>query len=231
MKSALKPNTPASSFALQTPTTLHGAAVAELRKRIILGQLKPGMLLKDTEIATQFGLSNTPVREAFVKLAAEGLVEIVPNKYKRVTPIDYQAMVELLLVQNRLWELGYEWGAKNITEKELALLKKATEDQREAMFQSDAQTAVNASHDFHLVLMQASKNKELVRVSVDRLPLIQRFVILCMPWLPTNEMLDIHEKMFLAFKAGKTDSAIILFRQAYNAFLNDVIKLRDSKLN
>lgn len=214
---------------LRAPTTLHGAAVEELRRRIVLGDLSPGNPLRDTDIAQQMGLSNTPVREAFVKLAAEGLVEIIPNKSKRVTPIDHEAMVDLLLVQSHLWELGYLWGGKNVAGPELAALKDSIDTQRRAMLAGDVLTAVNASQEFHLVLMAASGNQELVRVSVDRIPLIQRFVILEIPWLPNQEMLDIHESMYKEFSAHKPENAIALFRQACGSLLNGAIKLRDAK--
>lgn len=211
------------------PATLHDAAVAELRRLIILGALEPGMPLKDTEIASQMGLSNTPVREAFVKLAAEGLVEIIPNKSKRVAPLDCHAMVDLLMVQSHLWELGYQWGGKHVGEGELARLKLCVDTQREAMAAGEVLTAVNASQEFHRVLMEASGNQELVRVSVDRIPLIQRFVILKMPWLPSAEMLDIHECMYQEFIKHNPDNAIALFRQACGALLKDVIKIRDAE--
>lgn len=217
-----------SAERLSMPLTLNGAAVAELRRRIILGELKPGEALRDTEIAEQFGLSNTPVREAFVKLAAEGLVEIIPNKSKRVTPINCAAMVDLLLVQNHLWELGYTWGSKNVLDKELKQLKNSINTQRLAMLNEDVLTAVNASLAFHLVLIEATGNEELVRVSVDRIPLIQRFVILKMPWLPSKEMLDIHESMYKEFVAKRPENAIALFRQACGTLLNQAIKLRDA---
>lgn len=212
---------------LRSPVTLKGAVVEELRWRIIMGDLPPGMTLRDTEVAQQMGLSNTPVREAFVNLAAEGLVEIIPNKSKRVAPIDGQAMVDLLLVQSHLWELGYQWGGKNVGKAELRELQQSINTQRRAMLAGDRLAAVGASLDFHLVLMTASGNQELVRVSVDRIPLIQRFVILQLPQLPNQEMLDIHQSMYRAFEDRQPENAIALFRQAYGSLLNAAMKTRD----
>src|ERR1700728_355108 len=61
---------------LSMPMTRHQAAVVQLRDAIVCGALAPGEHLKDLEIAAQLGLSSTPVREALVQLAAEGLVQI-----------------------------------------------------------------------------------------------------------------------------------------------------------
>lgn len=205
--------------------TLHNSAVEELRMRIILGELPPGALLKDAEVAKEMGLSNTPVREAFVKLSAEGLIDIVPNKSKNVTLIDTQAMVDLLMVQTRLWELAYEWGSNHIGDDELDQLKQSVDVQTEAMANKQTLAAITASQEFHLILMRASGNQELVRLSIDRLALIQRFVILKMPWLPNEEMLDIHRCMYKEFENKHPENALVLFRQAYSSLIKDVIKL------
>lgn len=207
--------------------TLNNSAVEELRRLIILGELAPGTLLKDAEVASQMGLSNTPVREAFVKLSAEGLIDIVPNKSKRVSTLNKQAMVDLLMVQTRLWELAYEWGSQHIGNREFVQLKESVDLQAEAMVNNDTLVAITASLEFHLILMRASGNQELVRLSIDRLAVIQRFVILKMPWLPNEEMLDIHRCMYQEFVTGHPENALVLFRQAYGALIKDIIKLPD----
>ena len=88
---------------IQTPSTLREATVEHLRNEIITGNLKPGELLKEVELAAQLGLSPTPIREALVQLAGQGLVEIEPNRLKRVAPLNLPTMRELVAVQRVLW--------------------------------------------------------------------------------------------------------------------------------
>jgi DNA-binding GntR family transcriptional regulator len=59
-------------------------AVGELREVILRGELPAGARLGEVELAERLGVSRTPVREALGRLAAEGLVEIVPNRGARV---------------------------------------------------------------------------------------------------------------------------------------------------
>jgi DNA-binding GntR family transcriptional regulator len=66
------------------PVTSAERALATLRDLIIGGELAPGARLGEVEIADRLGVSRTPVREALSRLAAEGLVEIAPNRGARV---------------------------------------------------------------------------------------------------------------------------------------------------
>lgn len=212
---------------LQIPATLREAVVAQLRTAIVAGELAPGTLLKDAELAAQLGLSATPVREALMQLAAEGLIEIEPNRLKRVTPIDLDAMVELFEVQSRLWGLGYAWGAPRIGASELAQLHRIYAEHAEAIQKHDTGAAIAAAHAFHRVFMEASGNRELVRVSLDRLALIQRFVRLCAPWLISAEGLEQHREMLDALDRGEVQRTITLYEDT-SAVLADVARqLRD----
>lgn len=213
---------------LQTPVTLHQAAVAQLREAIVSGNLPPGAVLKDAEVAARLGLSATPVREALLQLAAEGLVEIEPNRLKRVTPIDHQAMVELIEVQIQLWALGYAWGAPHVGPQELARLAEANAAHRVAILGKDARGAVVAAQAFHLVLMQASRNRELVRISVDRLPLIQRYVVLCTPEIGTRKMIVHHATMLEGLRRGDVRTTLAAFKTASGVLLAAAEALRDA---
>src|SRR5215470_15713068 len=108
---------------LQTPSTLREATVEHLRNEIITGKLKPGELLKEVELAAQLGLSPTPIREALVQLAGQGLVEIEPNRLKRVSPLNLPAMRELMAVQRVLWQTGYSWGLPRVGPVELEAME------------------------------------------------------------------------------------------------------------
>src|SRR5260370_41232287 len=70
-------------------TTLGAQIHAVLRRDIITGRLAPRAMLSEQDIAAGFGISRTPVREAMIKLAEEGLVEIFPQYGSFVPPIKF----------------------------------------------------------------------------------------------------------------------------------------------
>ncbi len=65
-----------------------------LRSRIIRNDLKPMTRLSEPELATEYGVSRQPVREAFITLANEGLLEIRPQRGTRVKLIDFETVLD-----------------------------------------------------------------------------------------------------------------------------------------
>lgn len=69
---------------MEPSTTSSSRAVLALRELILDGDLHPGARLAEADLAARLGVSRTPVREALTRLAAEGLVDLAPNRGARV---------------------------------------------------------------------------------------------------------------------------------------------------
>lgn len=81
--------------------TLKDEAVAVVRRAIMAGDMKPGMIYSANSLAPQLGVSNSPVREAMMELASKGLLEVVKNRGFRVvemTAADKQEIYDLRLL-------------------------------------------------------------------------------------------------------------------------------------
>ena len=98
MKAALhtdqrpQPACPAADPDLPAAAQMH----ALLRRRIVTGDLRPGMRLSEQDIADQYDLSRQPVREAFIRLAAEGLLEVRPQRGSRAMSRFFSLSLELM---------------------------------------------------------------------------------------------------------------------------------------
>jgi DNA-binding GntR family transcriptional regulator len=75
--------------------SLANTATEQIRRRIVDGDLKLGQALSETTLATELGISKTPIREALLRLESEGLVQILPQRGTFVFPlseVDAQAL-------------------------------------------------------------------------------------------------------------------------------------------
>ena len=70
-------------------------AYERLKTEILNGQLPPGFQAPEPDIATRLGMSRTPVREALIRLEADGLVDLVPRRGAKVLPISLQDICEI----------------------------------------------------------------------------------------------------------------------------------------
>src|SRR5690606_29684357 len=75
--------------------SLRERAIVSIRDAIICGRLAPGVLVSEQVLADQAGISRTPVREALLQLADEGLVEFVRNAGVRITQINEAHLTNL----------------------------------------------------------------------------------------------------------------------------------------
>jgi DNA-binding GntR family transcriptional regulator len=93
------------SVRIVRPRSLATLVTDQIRDLIVVGQLRPGEQLSESTLAEKLGTSRTPVREAFVKLEAEGLVEVRPQRGTFVTPFDQKDVQQTCELRGIL-ELG-----------------------------------------------------------------------------------------------------------------------------
>lgn len=201
----------------QAPVTRRAAVIDALRDAIITGALEPGAFLRETALAAQLGLSATPVREAMGVLQAEGLVEIEAHRHKRVTPIDLAATRHLLDVQSHLWRLGYVRGMPQVDTAQLRELRAQVERYANVIGEGDEchptgrLEAIRASHAFHTTVIAAAANTELLRVTLDRLALVARFILLRGGGTISHAGLRLHQAILGAIAQGDHDQALAHF--------------------
>lgn len=130
-----------------------GVVYDQLREMIIDGDLAPGTVISQAELARRLGLSRTPVREAVRQLQRDGLLRAEPKRRVRVVDLD-PADFELIYASRILYEtlaLGITF--PRLTAADLAALEQALADMREAAGRGDYQ-GWDVAHDrFHGLLV------------------------------------------------------------------------------
>lgn len=150
---------------LRGRTSLRDEISVLLRGAVMSGTLAPGTVYSAPSLAEQFGVSATPVREAMLDLASEGLVEIVRNKGFRVTHLSEQeldnltelrAMIEVPTVRRI--------ASSDVDAAEIARLRPLAAEIEAAARRRDFISHVTVDLDFHLGLLALAGNARLVEV-------------------------------------------------------------------
>src|SRR3954469_11450029 len=140
---------------------LHGQAADALRRSIIRGELVPGATLVESDLCKELGVSRTPLREAMKLLAAEGLVELRPNRSPRIADIETDNILELFEALAGIERLAAELAAQRITERELQRLRllQTRMENHHRDGKLDDYFAING--DIHGLIVQAARNAPL----------------------------------------------------------------------
>ncbi|MDQ1738184.1 MAG: hypothetical protein QOH56_4435 [Pseudonocardiales bacterium] len=113
-----------------TLTTKADEIARSVEEMIVAGRLQPDQVLRQDDLSRQFGVSRTPVREAFRQLAALGLVSFVPNRGVRVRALDQDEWGQAFLARAALEGTAAHRAASRITEADLRRIDDANEDFR-----------------------------------------------------------------------------------------------------
>ena len=142
---------------------LHEVVFNTLRRAILTGELDPGERLMEIHLASRFGVSRTPVREAIRMLEQEGLVTLRPARGAVVASISAESVQDVLEVRRAMDVLCASLACKRITETQLESLKEACEKFEEAVKAPDKDLTHIAACDvaLHDIIIDATANRRL----------------------------------------------------------------------
>jgi DNA-binding GntR family transcriptional regulator len=137
-------------------------AYAEIKRRILDNEMQAGAQFLELELAALLDMSRTPVREAMVRLAEEGMVEIRPRHGMRILPVSAADMREIYQILITLEATAAELAAeKGLTPNQLAKLTAAVADMDRAMDEDNLRDWAAADERFHLLLVEYCGNARL----------------------------------------------------------------------
>lgn len=157
------------------------AIVGSLRGWVVDGVLSPGEILRDTEIARTFHVSRTPVREALLQLRSEGLVEMKPQGWTQVKPIDPARIADVLRVVIDLESLAARLATER-SDRDLSFAEEANDELRTLVENVEVGTTpelvwqiVDANDRFHAAIVDLAGNENLSSALLPLKTLMRRF--------------------------------------------------------
>lgn len=135
-----------------------------LREQIIEGRLAPGTRLNERELCEQFGISRTPLREAFQQLAFEDLIEMQPNRGARVTVLSETDIRESFTVLGSLETLAGQLACQHATDEETREIIALTHEMKALYIRHDLPNYYKINRIIHSRIIQAARNSLLEQV-------------------------------------------------------------------
>ena len=136
-------------------------ALATLRGRILAGEFAGGERLGEVELAGELGVSRTPVRQALLQLAAEGLVEVAPNRGARVIVRSAAELEAVFELRARIEGLAARQAADLVTVGQLDILDELAHDIDIFSAKGDLDQVNELNGRFHGMLIEISGSATL----------------------------------------------------------------------
>lgn len=181
---------------------------AALRQAIVQCSLLPGSQLSEKEMALQFGVSRQPVREAFIKLGQEGLIQVLPQRGTLISRISAKRVANGRFIREAMELAIVERAAHEISPEQLTRLERNLQAQEHEARLQNRERFLELDDAFHYELAKsidcaaAWQNLEDIKANMDRVRYLSLF-----KESPLLELTMQHRAIFDAIKAGNADAA------------------------
>ena len=176
-----------------------------LRQEIMRCDIAPGTTLDASSIARRYEVSKTPVRDAMQKLAADGLVTILPRSGYRVAPITFPAVHEILDLRAAIGPHAARQAARYATPADIAALRRIVLEYAAPL---DVGAMQQVARRFHLAIARCSRNKRVVALSESLFDELERLLRFAIDFsVKTGEHSDEHTALVDAIEAGDGERA------------------------
>jgi DNA-binding GntR family transcriptional regulator len=182
----------------------------QLKNQILHLELMPGTLLDETDISRQFGVSRSPVREALIRLSAEGLVQNFRNRTAIVAQFDIASLPAYFDAMQLLYRLSARLAAQNPNPTKLEQLKHDHEEHERAIRRRDIRNMVRLNREFHMAIAEMGGNPFIAGWISGILDQGQRLLGLYGMHLPervSGEFLKPHREILAAIARKDPDAA------------------------
>ena len=184
-----------------------------IEERIATGIYFPGMQLDETELAHEFDVSRTPIREALMQLAFSGLIEMEPRRSAVVAEVTAQRLCEMFEVMAELEAMCGRLAARRMTDEDQRALIEAHQACNKAAERKDPDEYYKRNEEFHLAIYRASHNGFLIGECKNlkrRLSAYRRLQLRVRDRMRTSY--EEHSEIYMAIVAGESDMAAKLLR-------------------
>ncbi|MEG0129467.1 MAG: GntR family transcriptional regulator [Clostridium sp.] len=138
-----------------------------LKEKIIYLEFEPGMVLNEVDLASEFDVSRTPIREAFQKLSADKLLQIIPRFGAQVAHIDFRYMKSVFEVTREMEPFAVKLAAARLQEGDIKNLQGILDELNTLSIETDYKMAIILDEKFHKIILDKCNNPCLKNILYD----------------------------------------------------------------
>lgn len=202
-----------SKKVMEKHLTLREKILDNIREAILSGDMKAGTKVSEPELALRYGISRTPIREAFRQLESEGYLTVIPRKGAVVSTFSQSDVEEFYAIKSILE--GYAAGRAciNLANREIDRLANINDRLAEMAEHGDVRHFFKIHDDFHDLFIKAANNEKLREMIGTLVTRFQRMRLMSLS-LPGRMQLSVqeHRKIIEAFRARDCERAESLVR-------------------
>ena len=194
--------------------TLREKILENIRDAIVAGTLKAGSRVSEPELAERYGISRTPIREAFRQLESEGYLTVIPRRGAVVSEFSPRDVEEFYAIKSIMEGYAARRACDNLSEKDLDRLQAINDKLAELAKTGDIKNFFKVHNGFHELFIKASDNEKLRELIAGLVNKFQRlrFTSLSLPGRMAISVQE-HEKIIDAFRKKDADLAETLVRK------------------
>jgi DNA-binding GntR family transcriptional regulator len=166
--------TVAAATPIRNFDSISGQISKILASRIIRGELEPGQRILEQTVSDEMGVSRSPVREAFLTLEKQRLVEILPRRGARVADMSREDVESLYDLVTELYALAAKKSAECHTEEDLQRIRETVEHVRACATEGNSDKYYEAIFEFSLAALEVARNPLLSQTVGDLNALTRR---------------------------------------------------------
>ncbi len=188
--------------------TLREKILETIREAILRGTLKPGEKVAEPELAERFGISRTPIREAFRQLESEGYLTVIPRKGAVVASLSERDVEEFYAIKSILEGYAARMAAERLSEKDIERLEAINDRLAQLAQEGDVKTFFRVHNEFHELFIRSAGNEKLFEL-IQQLGLKFNRLRMASLSLPGRMEISVqeHRKIIQAFREKAGDKA------------------------
>lgn len=194
--------------------TLREKILENIRDAIISGALKGGSRVSEPDLAERYGISRTPIREAFRQLESEGYLTVIPRRGAVVSEFSEKDVEEFYAIKSILEGYAARRACEKLTAKELDRLQAINDRLADLAANNDIRAFFKTHNEFHDVFIKAADNEKLRELIGSLVSRFQRLRLMSIS-LPGRMGVSVqeHEKIIGAFRRRDAEAAEQLVRK------------------